>query len=209
MKRALAELICLGAGIFISLASNVGPADPLSDDEEAATEVEVAADEGDGIRCTAPEDCPVWACECAAGPPVNSRACRNKVCALPTEICDEYCQAFGTTWTGGYSYVSGPPEVADAGGGGSADAGTSPDCSGLFNSTACGICGEASCCLELAACHADDSCREIPPCIVACVNQGAAQSYCDSYCESYFSLGASLFSQYETCMDDSCYSECH
>lgn len=146
-------------------------------------------------QCVEAEDCSThWWCECAEGPPVNTRHCLNGRCAHATEICASTCESFGTTWTGVYGQNPTSNDDSGSGGGGGNDGGSNPpSCGAFFATNTCGDCGYDRCCAEGAACDANADCGEIPSCIVACVNQGASQAYCTSECRSYFSSGASAW----------------
>lgn len=53
-----------------------------------------------GPTCTSSDDCPNWYCECASGPPVNSRHCTNGRCEDAPTACPRACKSFNTCWTG-------------------------------------------------------------------------------------------------------------
>lgn len=50
--------------------------------------------------CDVGDDCPTWFCECAEGPPVNTRHCTNDVCEDAPQACPRACANFGTCWLG-------------------------------------------------------------------------------------------------------------
>lgn len=182
-----------------------------------------SSDGGWGGQCVEAEDCDLmYACVCEDGPPVNARACHDGTCAGPNDTCDGFCDAFDTEWTGAYldlteeeetdsvsesSYVDDDEDSST--GSSYVDDVSGASCSEFFAANSCGFCGESACCPEAAACNDSWSCSQMPSCIVACVQQGASQSYCTDACMSEFSSGASAWSAYENCMDQECWNECH
>jgi hypothetical protein len=75
--------------------------------------------------CNVAEDCPYWFCECASGPPLNSRPCVNNVCLDGAQSCGDACAGFDSCWLGtsGGGFPQGShngPNTCSGTGGGSA-----------------------------------------------------------------------------------------
>jgi hypothetical protein len=74
----------------------------------------------------------------------------------------------------------------------------------------CDTCIGSSCCNEDQACGNDQDCMGFISCINGCFNQvdGGVDEDCESSCESDYPNGANELSNLDSCMENSCPSQC-
>jgi len=144
------------------------------------------------VTCSTGADCDYWFCRCADGAVVNSALCVNSYCMDAANACPPACEYFDHgAWTGaagGGPGTSMPPACGDLG---SSD----PDCDACFHD---------ACCDEGAACSDRADCLSYWDCAVAC----GSDPGCRDECDLQYPQGAGPYAALESCLLDSCSSQC-
>ena len=102
-------------------------------------------------------------------------------------------------------------DAATEGGAPIIDAGADAACSlsHSFGSSSCNACVAQTCCVPLAACYADSSCKQLVDCLIACLETPDAGG-CASVCQAQTPDEKNLWSDLERCIyfASPCNTEC-